>query len=68
MIPKIIPPTDAEDAAINRGIAADPDTFELPVEHYKNARPLSALIKNGVAPPEIVHFDRIVCVIASRQS
>jgi hypothetical protein len=25
--PKIIMPTDKEDAAINRGIAEDPDTF-----------------------------------------
>jgi uncharacterized protein (DUF4415 family) len=32
--PRIIPPTDDEDAAINRGIAADPDTFEVSAEQF----------------------------------
>ncbi|MCZ2897315.1 BrnA antitoxin family protein [Burkholderia thailandensis] len=31
---KIVMPTDEEDAAINRGIAADPDTFEVPAEDF----------------------------------
>ena len=37
-----IPPlTDEEEAAIQRGIASDPDTWELSEEDLKNARPFS---------------------------
>ena len=32
---KIMMPTDEEDAAINRGIAEDPDTYEVPAEDFK---------------------------------
>lgn len=32
--------SDEEDAAINRGIAEDPDTFELDDEWYARARPV----------------------------
>ncbi|TAL53851.1 BrnA antitoxin family protein [Pandoraea sp.] len=38
--PKVIMPTDEEDAAINRGIAADPDTYEVPAEDFKKLKPL----------------------------
>ncbi len=35
---KLILPTPEEDAAINRGIAADPDTFEQGPEEFKRLR------------------------------
>ncbi|MDW3687629.1 hypothetical protein RA280_39035 [Cupriavidus sp. CV2] len=38
--PEIIMPTDEEDAAINRGIAADPDTFEVSAEGIKEMKRL----------------------------
>ncbi len=34
-------PTDEEDAAINAGIAADPDARELDSEWYQDAKPAS---------------------------
>ena len=37
---KIIMPTQEEDAAINAGIAADPDTYELSAEEFKQLKPL----------------------------
>ena len=36
--PGHISPTDAEDAAIMAGIAADPDTFELDAEWFATAK------------------------------
>lgn len=38
--PKIVPPTPEEDEAINRGIAADPDTHEWTDEDFARARPV----------------------------
>ncbi|WP_429498937.1 hypothetical protein ACQUFY_08410 [Robbsia andropogonis] len=35
---KIIPPTQEEDEAINRGIAEDPDTFELSGEQFSRLK------------------------------
>ncbi|WP_066452735.1 BrnA antitoxin family protein [Castellaniella caeni] len=35
---KLIMPTPEEDAAINRGIAADPDTYELSTEEFKQLK------------------------------
>lgn len=35
---KLIMPTPEEDAAINRGIAADPDTYELGEEEFKQLK------------------------------
>lgn len=37
---ELILPTPEEDEAINRGIAADPDTYELSDEEFKTLRPL----------------------------
>ena len=36
---KIIWPTEEEDRRINEGIAADPDTYELDDEFFRNAKP-----------------------------
>lgn len=35
---KLIMPTPEDDAAINRGIAADPDTYELGPEEFKQLK------------------------------
>ncbi len=35
---KLIMPTEAEDAAINTGIAADPDTYELNKSEFKQLK------------------------------
>ncbi len=43
-----ISPTPEEDAAINAGIAADPDSRELDAEWFANARPA-----REVLPPEV---------------
>lgn len=46
---KLIMPTEAENAAINSGIAADPDAYELSKAEFKQlkrmGRPLSACRK-----------------------
>ena len=36
---RLIRPTAAADAAINAGIAADPDTYEVSSENFKKMRP-----------------------------
>jgi len=47
-------PTDEEDAAINAGIAADPDTYELSAEEfaqlkpYKGGRPKAEVTKERI--------------------
>jgi len=47
---KIIPPTPEEDEAINRGIAADPDTYELSEREIAEMKPLGA--KRFGRPPK----------------
>ena len=37
--------TEEEEAAINRGIAEDPDTYEVPSEDFKKMRRLGARVK-----------------------
>ena len=39
--PRLIPPTDEEDTAINQGIALDPDTVEWTDAEFAAARPAS---------------------------
>jgi uncharacterized protein (DUF4415 family) len=64
---KLIRPTAAEDAKINAGIAADPDTLEVSDEQFKEMRPF----RRGRPPsdthkvhvtlrldPEVVEFFR----------
>jgi hypothetical protein len=43
-----IVPTQEEDEAINRGIAADPDTYELSMAEFKQMKIHSP--KTGVTP------------------
>ena len=43
---------DGEDAAIDAGIASDPDTFELDAEWFKRARPADQVDPALVDDPE----------------
>ncbi|WP_448218526.1 BrnA antitoxin family protein [Endozoicomonas sp. 2B-B] len=58
-------PTDEEEAAINAGIAADPDTYELTDEEFKQLRPVgrpkAEQTKERISirlSPEVVEFFR----------
>ena len=48
MAKKLIPPTKAEDERINRGIAADPDTFEASDEDFARARPAKDVLPKAL--------------------
>jgi uncharacterized protein (DUF4415 family) len=60
--PKVAIPTDAEDREINRGIDADPDTLELSEDHFKNAKPVSELIKNLGGRPKLARTKASVTI------
>jgi uncharacterized protein (DUF4415 family) len=47
---KIIPPTPAEDEAINRGIAADPDTYEPSTREIAEMKPFNETRNKGGRP------------------
>jgi len=51
MKPKLIRPTKTEEAAINAGIAADPDTYELSDAEFRQLRPARGRPKS-LAPKE----------------
>jgi uncharacterized protein (DUF4415 family) len=51
--PKIVIPTDEEDAAINRGIAADPDTYEVPAEDFKKMKRMGARGRPRIETPKV---------------
>jgi uncharacterized protein (DUF4415 family) len=51
---KIIPPTDAEDAAINRGIAQDPDTYEVPAADFKKMKRLGVRGRPKSESPKVL--------------
>jgi len=45
----------AEEEAINRGIEADPDTYELTVADFKRMEPLAQIIKRRGRPKSATH-------------
>ena len=56
-------PSDEEDAAINAGIAADPDTYELTNEEFTQSRPIgrpksdhTKMLLSVRYSPEVVNF------------
>ncbi|WP_323122205.1 BrnA antitoxin family protein [Burkholderia alba] len=51
--PRFVVPTAREEAAINRGIAADPDTRELTDEDFAQLRPFAAVIAKKIGRPKL---------------
>lgn len=52
---KLILPTAAEDAAINRAIKSDPDTWEMTAKDFAEAVPFPELMKRRGRPKAAVH-------------
>lgn len=48
MVRKVMPPSTAENERINRGIAADPDTFAWTTEEFAEAQPASEVLPRGL--------------------
>ena len=70
--PDHVSPTDDENAAINVGIATDPDTFELDAEWFRRARPgnevdrdLAVPFRNASASPAPLRKERVTIVLDS---
>ena len=70
--PDHISPTDDENAAINAGIAADPDTFELDAEWFRHARPaievdpdLATHLRDASDSPRSARRERITIILDS---
>ena len=70
--PDHISPTDEENAAIDAGIATDPDTFELDAEWFRRAWPvnevdpdLTARSRNASDSPASLRKERITIVLDS---
>ena len=57
--PKLIMPSDEEDAAINSGIASDPDTYEVSAEQMKAMQPLG---KRGRGRPKLASTKELVSI------
>ena len=49
----LVLPTPEEDAAISRGIAADPDTYEVPADDFKKMKPLGARGRPKLENPKV---------------
>jgi len=64
--PKLIRNTPEEEAAIQQGIAADPDTYEVPTEDFKKMKPLGQRGRPRMnSPKELVSIRYDAQVIAS---
>ena len=64
--PDHISPTDEENAAINAGIATDPDTFELDAEWFRSARPVNEVDPDLTMPSrESLRKERVTIVLDS---
>lgn len=57
---KLIMPTPEEDAAINRGIAADPDTYELSAEEFKQLKQVGRPRLDNPKVAVTIRYDKAV--------
>jgi uncharacterized protein (DUF4415 family) len=56
---KIIPPTPEEDEAINRGIAADPDTYEVSAREIAEMKPIGETRRKPGRPKSDVPKEQV---------
>lgn len=57
---KLVMPTPEEDAAINAGIAADPDTYELGAEEFKRLKRIGRPPKASPKVAVTIRYDQDV--------